>query len=100
MTIQLDTDTEAMSAPGTNMYVKGDFVWAYTVGDGEETFIGWFDQDGNLISTKQFYVFTAEEPVHYTARFSSEGESYCDIYGHTIVIEEEVAPTATTTGLT
>ena len=100
VTIQLDTDTEAMSAPGTNMYVKGDFVWAYTVGDGEETFIGWFDQDGNLISTKQFYVFTAEEPVHYTARFSSEGESYCDIYGHTIVIDEEVAPTATTTGLT
>lgn len=98
--IQLDANIEMAYVPGEQEYIKGDFVWAYAGNDSNETFIGWFDQDGNLISTKQFYVFTAEEPVHYTARFSSEGEAYCDIYGHTIVIDEEVAPTATTTGLT
>lgn len=100
ISIQLDANMDTVFTPGTQNYLKGDFVWAYAGTDGDETFIGWFDQDGNLISTEQFYIFSASESVHYTARFSSEGETYCSLYGHTIVTDEAVAPTQTTSGLT
>ncbi|CCZ62076.1 transglutaminase domain-containing protein [Hungatella hathewayi] len=88
VTVQLDTNIETVSSSGKNDYVKGDFVWAYTVSDSDEKFIGWFDQAGKLVSYDRFYVFPAQEDVHYTARFLSSEESYCDIYGHTVQTEK------------
>ena len=88
VTIDLSADAEGVVTPGKNEYIKGDFVWAHASGDEEETFLGWFDENGTLLSHNKFYSFIAQEDVHYIARYSANGESYCDIYGHTVQTEK------------
>lgn len=70
----LVNDAEAGVAVGGQDYARGDPVKLYALENEGYVFMGWYDQEKNLIATTPYYEFTAREDAAFTAVFAEKPE--------------------------
>lgn len=73
---------DGQTACGAGVYVRGNPVVVYTKSVEGYDFVGWYDENGSLVSSSVVYSFTAREDRELTARFCQDTVVNVDVsYG-------------------
>lgn len=71
MTLSVDVAIEGMGYTDEHSVVtKGDYLYLTASTDENNSFIGWFDSDGNLLSSASSYGFVVNESTTLVAKFT------------------------------